>query len=36
VCADLDPTLLRQARENPMFVLRKRRPETYEELTRRL
>jgi predicted amidohydrolase len=36
VCADLDPRLLTQARENPMFALRKRRPDTYDELTRRL
>src|SRR5262245_1129724 len=36
VCADLDPALLRQARENPMFALRNRRPDTYGELTRQL
>ncbi|HUP32244.1 MAG TPA: nitrilase-related carbon-nitrogen hydrolase [Gaiellaceae bacterium] len=36
VCADLDPQLLERARESPIYVLRKRRPETYEELTRRL
>ena len=32
VVADLDPDLLGRARENPAFPLRKRRPETYEEL----
>jgi predicted amidohydrolase len=36
VAADLDPELLRVVRENPWFALRKRRPETYEELTRAL
>ncbi|HUG65882.1 MAG TPA: carbon-nitrogen hydrolase family protein [Gaiellaceae bacterium] len=35
VVAELDPVVLRHARENPMYVLRKRRPEAYEELTRR-
>jgi 5-aminopentanamidase len=29
---DLDPALLEQARENPWFVLKKRRPEAYDEL----
>jgi predicted amidohydrolase len=33
VCADLDPALLVHVRENPVFALRKRRPETYTELT---
>jgi predicted amidohydrolase len=33
VCADLDPALLERVRENPVFPLRKRRPETYAELT---
>lgn len=36
VWADLDPMLLERARESAMFTLRKRRPETYDELTRRL
>ena len=30
IFVDLDPDLLRRTRENPMFALRKRRPETYE------
>jgi predicted amidohydrolase len=30
---DLDPGLLEQARENPWFALKKRRPEAYGELT---
>jgi predicted amidohydrolase len=34
ISVDLDPELLRRARANPMFVLRKRRPETYGELAR--
>ena len=34
--ADLDPGLLERARENPWFALKKRRPETYGELTARL
>jgi predicted amidohydrolase len=34
--AQLDPERLTRARENPMYALRKRRPEAYEELTRRL
>jgi predicted amidohydrolase len=33
ISADLDPELLRRVRENPVFALRKRRPETYGELT---
>ena len=33
---DLDPTILRTVRENPVFPLLKRRPETYAELTREL
>ena len=33
VAADLDPELLRRVREGPSFPLRKRRPETYAELT---
>ena len=33
VSTDLDPELLRLVRENPVFALRKRRPETYQELT---
>lgn len=36
VVADLDPASLEEARRSPVFALRKRRPETYEELTRRL
>jgi predicted amidohydrolase len=36
VSAELDPASLRHVRETPMFALRKRRPETYEELTLRL
>jgi predicted amidohydrolase len=36
VAADLDPDLLRRVRENPVFALKKRRPETYGELTRLL
>ena len=36
ISVDLDPDLLRRARENPMFALRKRRPDTYDELVRRL
>jgi predicted amidohydrolase len=35
VAADLDPELLARVREGPSFPLRKRRPETYEELTAR-
>jgi predicted amidohydrolase len=35
VAADLDPELLRRVRESPVFPLRKRRPETYDELTAR-
>jgi predicted amidohydrolase len=35
VAAELDPGLLDQARENPWFALRKRRPETYDELVAR-
>jgi len=34
--AELDAELLRHVRANPMFALRKRRPETYSELTRLL
>ena len=33
VVADLDPDVLGRVRESPGFPLRKRRPETYEELT---
>lgn len=33
IAADLDPGLLERVRENPVFALRKRRPETYGELT---
>jgi predicted amidohydrolase len=33
VAADLDPGLLERVRENPVFPLRKRRPETYADLT---
>lgn len=33
VSAELEPDLLRRARENPMYALRKRRPDTYGELT---
>ncbi len=35
VAADLDPEALVRARENPWFALRKRRPETYDELVAR-
>jgi predicted amidohydrolase len=35
VAADLDPGALSRARENPWFALRKRRPETYDELVAR-
>jgi predicted amidohydrolase len=35
VAADLDPDVLMRARENPWFALRKRRPETYDELVAR-
>ncbi len=35
VAADLDPDALARARENPWFALRKRRPETYDELVAR-
>ncbi|MFN0154897.1 MAG: carbon-nitrogen hydrolase family protein [Gaiella sp.] len=35
VVAELDPGLLARVREAPSFPLRKRRPEVYEELTRR-
>ena len=33
---ELDPALLERARENPWFALKKRRPETYGELTPQL
>jgi len=33
IAVDLDPALLRVARENPWFALKKRRPEAYGELT---
>jgi predicted amidohydrolase len=33
ISVELDPVLLEQARENPWFALKKRRPETYAELT---
>jgi len=33
IAVDLDPALLRLARENPWFALKKRRPEAYAELT---
>ncbi len=33
IWADLDPAILRKVRENPVFPLLKRRPETYGELT---
>ncbi|HET9506778.1 MAG TPA: carbon-nitrogen hydrolase family protein [Gaiellaceae bacterium] len=36
VAAELDPTLLERVRENAAFPLRKRRPETYDELVARL
>jgi predicted amidohydrolase len=36
IAAELDPALLRRVRENPVFALRKRRPETYDDLTARL
>jgi predicted amidohydrolase len=36
VAVDLDPELLEGVRRSPVYALRKRRPETYEELTRRL
>ena len=32
IAVELDPALLEQARENPWFALKKRRPEAYEEL----
>jgi predicted amidohydrolase len=32
IAVELDPAVLEQARENPWFALRKRRPEAYEEL----
>jgi predicted amidohydrolase len=32
ISVELDPALLEQARENPWFALRKRRPEAYDEL----
>jgi predicted amidohydrolase len=35
VVAELDPALLARVREAPSFPLRKRRPETYDELTMR-
>jgi len=35
IAPDLDPDLLVRARENPWFALRKRRPETYDELVAR-
>ena len=35
VVAELDPDLLARVRESPGFPLRKRRPETYDELTTR-
>ena len=35
VATDLDPEALVRARENPWFALRKRRPETYDELVAR-
>ena len=33
IVAELDPDVLARVRESPGFPLRKRRPETYEELT---
>jgi predicted amidohydrolase len=33
IWVDLDPGILRKVRENPVFALLKRRPETYAELT---
>jgi 5-aminopentanamidase len=36
ISIDLDPELLGRVRRNPMFALRKRRPDTYEELARRV
>ncbi len=36
ICAELDPAALVRVRESPGFPLRKRRPETYDELTIRL
>jgi predicted amidohydrolase len=35
IVAELDPELLRRVRESPSFALRKRRPETYDQLTAR-
>ncbi len=32
IAVELDPGLLEQARENPWFALKKRRPEAYAEL----
>ena len=36
ITADLDPTILIKVRENPVYALLKRRPETYGELTQPL
>lgn len=36
IAVELDPGPLEQARENPWFALKKRRPEAYDELTARL
>ncbi len=36
ITADLDPAILEKVRENPVYPLLKRRPETYGELTRPL
>ena len=36
ISAELDPALLEQARENPWFALKKRRPEAYGELVAHL
>ena len=32
IAVELDPALVEQARENPWFALKKRRPEAYDEL----
>jgi predicted amidohydrolase len=36
ITADLDPSILDKVRENPVYALLKRRPETYGELTKPL
>jgi predicted amidohydrolase len=36
ISAELDPEIFEQVRRNPWFPLKKRRPETYGELTRQI